>query len=452
MNLEMAKMDIIELKEVLSRLENALERDDLGQAAAIIVSLRPADQADLVEALSGHEQVALLAQMKPSESADVLEEMVDEQAAALAELLSPARLGEILDEMEVDEAVDVLKNLDPQQAAEALREMEEPQAVIPLMRYPDDTAGGLMTGAVITLRRSWTASKALAELRRVGPHADSTYYLFVVDENNLLLGVVGLRELVTAPEEKLISEIMTQDIVSVPVTMDQEECARLLSRHGFLALPVVDEIGRFVGVITADDLIEVTVNEATEDMYRMVGISGEERVFGPAKLSVLKRIPWLAINMVTLFVAITVVDFFEPVIAGLVTLAIFLPLVSGEGGNAGSQTATVIVRGLALGELSAGDTRRVLSKELKVSFINGALIGLGTGLVAFIWKQDWRIAVAIISAMILNFLMAASTGVLIPLGLQKMKVDPALASAAFVTGFTDTFGFLFFLGIVALLV
>ena len=155
--------------------------------------------------------------------------------------------------------------------------------------------------------------------------------------------------------------------------------------------------------------------------------------------------------MVTLFIAITVVDFFEPIIAALVTLAIFLPLVSGEGGNAGSQTATVIVRGLALGELSVSDTRRALSKELKVSFINGAIIGLGTGLVAFVWKQDWRIAAAIFLAMILNFLMAASTGVLIPLGLQKMKVDPALASAAFVTGFTDTFGFLFFLGIVALL-
>ena len=260
-------MDIIELEDVLSKLQTALERDDLAQAAAIIESLRPADQADLIEVLSGHDQVTLLAQLKPAESADVLEERVDEHAAALAELLSPTKLGEILDEMEVDEAVDVLKDLDPQQAAAALREMEEPQTVIPLMRYPDDTAGGLMTAAVITLRRSWTAREALAELRRVGPHSDSTYYLFVVDDEDVLLGVVGLRELVTAPENELIGEIMIKDIVSVPVTMDQEDCARLLSRHGFLALPVVDELGRFAGVITADDLIEVTENEATEDMY-----------------------------------------------------------------------------------------------------------------------------------------------------------------------------------------
>lgn len=445
-------METSELDKVLSQLRVSLERNDLGQAVAIIESLRPADQADLVEELAGPEQVSLLMRLNPSDSADVLEEMGDEHAAALAELLSPAALGGILDEMEVDEAADVLKDLDPQQAAEALREMVGPEEVIPLLRYPDDTAGGLMTRAVITLRRRWSADEALAELRRIGPHSDSTYYLFVVDDSELLLGVVGLRELVSAPGDTLISELMTQDIVSVPVTMDQEECARVLSRHGFLALPVVDEIGRFVGVITADDLIEVAEDEATEDMYRMVGISGEERVFGPASHSAVKRFPWLAVNMVTLFVAITVVDFFEPVISGLVVLAVFLPLVSGEGGNAGSQTTTVIVRGLAMGEVSSRDAPRALGKELKVSFINGALIGLGTGLIAFIWKQDWRIAAAICLAMILNFLMAAATGVLIPLGLRKLKVDPALASAAFVTGFTDTFGFLFFLGIVSLLV
>ncbi len=445
-------MESSELDNILSELRVSLEQNDLSRAVAIIESLRPADQADLVEELDGHEQVTLLTQLNPSDSADLLEEMGDEYAAALAELLTAAELGDILDEMEVDEAADVLKDLDPQQAADALREMEDPETVIPLLRFPDDTAGGLMTRAVITLHQDWTADAALAELRRVGPHSDSTYYLFVVDEKESLLGVVGLRELVTAPGDTLVGELMTKDIVSVPVTMDQEDCARLLSRHGFLALPVVDEIGRFVGVITADDLIEVTEDEATEDMYRMVGIMGEERVFGPTSLSILKRLPWLAINIVTLFIAITVVDFFEPVIAGLVTLAVFLPLVSGEGGNAGSQTTTVIVRGLALGEVNSRDALRALVKELKVSFVNGALIGMGTGAMAFIWKQDWRISVAIALAMILNFLMAAATGVLIPLGLMKLKIDPALASAAFVTGFTDTFGFLFFLGIVTLLV
>lgn len=440
------------LNEVLTELQVSLENDDLVGAIKLIEALRPADQADIMEELDTPDQVALLSRLEPVESADVLEEMQDEDAAVLAELLPSEQLADILDKMESDEAADVLGDLPQEKVTEALRGMDEPEDVISLLRYPDDTAGGLMTGAVITLHQDWTTERALAELRRVGPESDSTYYLFVVDEEGRLLGVIGLRDLVAAPVDMPIVERMATDVVSVLVTTDQEECARTLSRYGYMALPVVDEIGRFLGVITADDLIEVAEDEATEDMYRMVGITGEERVFGSARESILKRLPWLAINILTLFIAISVVDVFEEVIAGMVALAVFLPLVSGEGGNAGSQTATVIVRGIALGEVSPGDVTRALVKEVRVSLINGALIGLGTAAVAYFWKGDWRISAGICLAMILNFLMAAATGVLIPLGLKKVNVDPALASAAFVTGFTDTFGFLFFLGIVSLLV
>ena len=441
------------LDQVLSELRLALENDDLLGAIRLIDALRPADQADLMEELEPPDQVALLSQLSAVDSADVLEEMEDEEAAMLAELLPTEQLADILDEMESDEAADVLGDLTQEKAAETLREMDEPEDVVSLLRYPDDTAGGLMTQAVITLRQDWTARQALAELRRLGPESESSYYLFVVDEVDRLLGVIGLRDLATMPIDMPIAERMKTDVVSVLVTADQEECARVLSRHGFLALPVVDEIGRFLGVITADDLIEVSEDEATEDMYRMVGITGEEeRVFGSVWDSILKRLPWLAVNMLTLFIAITVVDAFEAVIAGLVALAVFLPLVSGEGGNAGSQTATIIVRGLALGEILPSDGMRALGKELRVALVNGILIGLGTAVVAQLWKGDMRISIAICLAMILNFLMAAASGVLIPLGLKKLKIDPALASAAFVTTFTDTFGFLFFLGIVSLLV
>jgi magnesium transporter len=447
-----ANMQEQALNEILDELRVSLEQDDLVRAVKTIEALRPADQADLVEGLEATDQVTLLTSLDPSDSADVLEEMDDEDAAELAGMLSPVQLADILDEMEADEAADVLGDLPALAVTEALREMEEPEEVISLLRYPDDTAGGLMTRAVITLHPDWTADQALVELRRIGPGTDSTYYLFVTALDERLLGVVGLRNLVSVPAETHIADMMTTDVISVLVSTDQEECARTISHYGYLALPVVDEIGRFLGVITADDLIEVAEDEATEDMYRMVGITGDESVFSPSRVSVVKRLPWLAINMLTLFIAITVVDAFEFVIAGMVALAVFLPLVSGEGGNAGSQTATIIVRGIALGEVSSLDGIRALVKELKVGLINGAIIGLGTALVAYIWKDDWRIAVAICLAMILNFLMAATTGVLIPLALKKINVDPALASAAFVTGFTDTFGFLFFLGIVTLLV
>ena len=445
-------MEPFVLDDVLARLRTALEQGDLATAVGLIEALQPADQADLVEGLDDEAQVALLSQLAPANSADVLEEMEDADAAALAELLPVVDLAGILDEMEADEAADVLGDLPPERVAEALREMEEPNGIIPLLRYPDDTAGGLMTPAVVTLRRYWRAQEALEELRRVGPDADSAYYLFVTDRWQRLMGVVGLRDLVVAMPETVIESMMDPSVVSVPVTADQEDCARILSRYGFLALPVVDEVGRLVGVITADDLIEVAEDEATEDMYRMVGITGEERVFSPLRQSVVKRLPWLAVNMLTLFLAITVVDAFEFVIASMVALATFLPLVSGQGGNAGSQTTTVIVRGLALGEIELRTGLRALSKELAAALINGALIGLGTGITIYIWKGEWVISLAVGLAMVLNFLVAALAGVLVPLGLMRIKVDPALASAAFVTALTDTFGFLFFLGIATLLI
>ncbi len=444
-------MDAFVLDDILAQLRAALERDDLASAVAVIESLQPADQADLVEELSDADQLALLARLDPADSADVLEEMEDEDAAALAERLPVAHLAGILDEMEADEAADVLGDLSPERAEEALREMEEPGEVIPLLQYPDDTAGGLMTPAIVTLRRGWRAQEALEELRRTGPEADSAYYLFVTDDYGTLQGVVGLRDLVVALPETVIEAMMDPNVVSVPVMADQELCARTLSRYGFLALPVVDELGRLVGVITADDLIEVAEDEATEDMYRMVGISGEERAFGPLRFSVLKRLPWLAINMATLFVAITVVNAFEWVIAGMVALATFLPLVSGEAGNAGSQTTTVIVRAMALGEVTVRNGVRALAKEVAAAAINGAIIGAGTGLVIYIWKGEPVIALAAGLAMVLNFLVGALAGVLVPLGLKLMRVDPALASAAFVTAVTDTLGFLFFLGIATLL-
>ena len=444
-------MDAFVLDDVLAKLRAALERDDLSGATSVIASLQPADQADLVEELSDADRMSILSQLAPPDSADLLEEMEDEDAAALAELLPIADLAGILDEMEADEAADVLGDLTPERAAEALREMDQPSDIISLLQYPDDTAGGLMTPVVVTLRRDWRARDALRVLRQVGPDADSAYYLYVTDRAGILLGVVGLRDLVVALPETTIEALMDPNVVSVPVMADQEYCARTLSRYGFLVLPVVDDEDRLVGVITADDLIEVAEDEATEDMYLMVGISGEERVFGPLFPSVIKRLPWLAINMATLFIAVTVVNAFEAVIAGTVALATFLPLVSGEGGNAGSQTTTVIVRGMALGEVTVRNGTRALAKELAAAAINGAIIGLGTAVVIYLWKQDAAIALAAMLAMVLNFLMAALSGVLVPLGLKLMRVDPAVASAAFVTAVTDTLGFLFFLGIATLL-
>lgn len=448
-------MSSLQFDEIIKEIRTKLVANDIEGALELIEHLHPADRADVVTELKPENQILVLTNLDPSESADVLEEMEDEDAASFAEMVPPQDLAVILDEMESDEVVDVLGVLSPEYSALALDKMEDftRERAKSLLKYPDDTAGGLMTTAILTLREDWTVHRTLIELRRIGPQTDSLYYLFVTDENEHLLGVLALRTLVAHVEETIVGRIMESDVISVNVMTDQEECAVILRKYGFLALPVVDDSGRLLGVITADDLIEVAEDEATEDMLRLAGIiaDGEERVFGPTRLSIVKRLPWLAINIITLMIAVSVIDIFEDLIAGLVILAVFLPIVSGEGGNAGSQTVTVIIRGLAIGEISVSDARQALIKESLVTIVNGAIIGLGTAVVAYVWKGNLIVALAIFLAMVLNFLVAALSGVLIPLGLKKLNIDPALASAAFVTGFTDTFGFLFFLGIVTLL-
>jgi magnesium transporter len=237
-----------QLDEVLIELRVSLEKDDLKQAKTIIDSLLPPDQAVLVEVLEAPAQVALINNLDPGESANLMGMMHDQDAVALAELLPSDQLAEILDNMEDNVAVDILGELPQEKVAETLQEMEAPKKVIPLLRYPPDTAGGLMTRAVITLRSSWTVKEALAALRRLGPASNSTYYLFITDENNLRKGVIGLCELVTAPADDRMADRMNTEVVTVPVTTDQEECALILTRHKSLALPVVDEIGSLLGL------------------------------------------------------------------------------------------------------------------------------------------------------------------------------------------------------------
>ncbi|MCY3414288.1 MAG: magnesium transporter [Candidatus Heimdallarchaeota archaeon] len=441
------------LDHLFAKIKEHLENNNLKDAIKLLEEIQPADQADFIEELDSKDQLALIRRLDPSDSADMFEELEDDVAVTIADQMRPKVLAGILDEMESDEAADVLSDIDPELALKTLNHMDEAEEIKDLMQYAPDTAGGLMTSSVVPIRANWTAHRAIQEVKQIGSKSDSSHYLFVLDPEDKLVGVAGLRDIVIAEEDTPVADLMGTKVISVHVNTDQEECAQVLSRYSYLAIPVIDDDKKFLGVITADDLIEVAVEEGTEDLFKMVGISSsDENVFTPPRFSVVKRLPWLAINMVTLFIAITVVDAFESVIAGMVVLAVFLPLVSGEGGNAGSQTTTVIVRGLSLGEISLKDSRKALTKEIIVSLLNGFIIGLGTAVIVQLWKGDWRISLALMLAMILNFLLAAIAGVLVPITLKKFNVDPALASAAFVTSVTDTFGFLFFLGIVALII
>ena len=272
----------------------------------------------------------------------------------------------------------------------------------------------------------------------------------MTDAQQKLLGVISLRDLVFRNPERRIGDIMNPKVTVIRVDADQEEIARQFEHYHYLGLPVLDEQGRLVGIVRANDVIQIAHQEATEDMQLMVGLSGEERALTPWNKSIRTRLPWLLVNLATAFLAAAVVGFFESTIAQWTVLAIFLPIVAGQGGNAGAQTLTVIIRDLALGEISHGDGRKALTKELLLGLANGLAVGLVVGVISYVWKGEVILGLVVGLAMLLNMVAAALSGVLIPFGLKAMKIDPALASSIFLTTVTDVAGFFFFLGLATL--
>jgi magnesium transporter len=273
------------------------------------------------------------------------------------------------------------------------------------------------------------------------------FYLYVVDARRHLVGVTSLRRLLLVSPETPLKRIMTADVTSVRVDTDQEEVARQVASYNLLAVPVVDEENKLAGVVTVDDVIDVIKDEATEDLLRLAGVSGDERIATPAGEAIRKRLPWLGVNLVTAFLAASVVALFESTIEQVTALAVFMPIVAGMGGNAATQTLTVIVRGLALGELSFANAKKALAKESLIGVGNGLALGVVAAGVAWVTKSDPMLGLLLGMAMLCNMFVAATMGTLVPLGLKALKVDPALASAVFITTFTDVVGFASFLGL-----
>jgi magnesium transporter len=315
-----------------------------------------------------------------------------------------------------------------------------------LLEYGEQTAGRIMNPAVFALNEDLTVGEAITALQG-SRDVEMVFYLYVVDVRRHLVGVTSLRRLLLVSPETPLKRIMTPDIISVRVDTDQEEVARQVASYNLLAVPVVDEENKLVGVVTVDDVIDVIKDEATEDLLRLAGVSGDERISTPAGEALRKRLPWLGVNLVTAFVAASVVALFEGTIEKVTALAVFMPIVAGMGGNAATQTLTVIVRGLALGELSWANARKALGKEAVVGLGNGLALGLVAAGVAWVTKNDPMLGLLLGMAMVCNMFVAATAGTLVPLGLKAMKVDPALASSVFITTFTDVVGFASFLGL-----
>jgi magnesium transporter len=443
-------MDPVDVDTLLEQVREALAEQNWNRAVALVEALRPPDQADLFGELPPAEQDQLLPRLDLENSADILEELEEEEAAEIAARLKADQLARIVEEMEPDEAADLLGDIAPEQVDRVLAAMEEPEEIRPLLDHPDESAGGQMTSAKITLHEDMTVEQAIAHLRVVAPESEDVYYLFVVDEEVRLAGVVSLRQIVVAPPSTRIADIMDPDVIHVKAHVDQEEAARLMSRYDLLALPVVDDEGRLLGLITHDDLVQVLEEEATEDIYRLGGVLEEHPPDVPVPAALRTRLPWLVLNLGMALASAAVLSLFESTIAQVAALAAFFPIVAGVSGSAGTQTLTVTVRGLALGELSPRDGLRALGREILIGLANGVAVGVLVAVIALVWKGTPMLGGVAGLATLLNMLGAGIAGALVPVTMQVLKIDPALGSPILVTTITDTCGYFIYLGLATL--
>jgi len=438
----------------LDSVKRLLRIGATGNLLNLLQKQHPADLAQIFGELSDRDREAafsLLAERNRRLAMEALSELGPETGALLLATRSAEEIAKLAQEIPSDDAAALLDHL-PEDLSAAVLDLMRPKesgVVENLLEYAERTAGRIMNPHVFALNEDMTVGEAITELQQ-NRDVEMVFYLYVVDERRHLVGVVSLRRLLLVSPETPLKRIMTAELISARVDMDQEEVAREVAAYNLLAIPVVDEENKLVGIITVDDVIDVIKDEATEDIYRLAGVAGDERAFTPARESLRKRLPWLGLNLATAAVAAIVVFQFHDIIGALPFLAALMPIVAGMGGNAGTQTLTVVVRGIALGELTWGNSRKALVKEVLVGLGNGVALGAVAALVMWGISGNPMLGVVLGMAMILNLFVAALAGTLVPLGLRAANVDPALASSVFITTMTDVFGFFSFLGLATL--
>ena len=435
-------------------LERLLSGEDDALAEERLAELHPSSLGPLLGDLSS-DQIRRLIDLlfARHRAAPLLADLPPELLPEILEAVQDTRLAEILARLEIDDMLLLVEHL-----AEDRRESVQRALPAPLRRelrhaelYPPDSAGRAMVTHFIALRQEMTAQEAIEEIRQEGETGDSALHLYVVDEARHLLGVVPIRKLVSVPPETSVGTLMVPESVSISSEADQEEAARLVARYDLLALPVTDPDDRMVGIITVDDVIDVITEEATEDIYHLAGLSEADRVFTAARVSISKRLPWMIVNLGTAFTAAFVVGLFESTLDQLVSLAVFLPVVAGIGGNGGIQALTVITRSIALGEIEFSSGLRAIGKELWVGLVVGTAAGILSGFIAYLWQGNPVLGVVLLLAMIITMAVASLLGAAIPLLLKALGQDPAVGAGVLVTFFTDALGFFSFLGIATLL-
>ncbi|MFZ3089965.1 MAG: magnesium transporter [Nitrospirota bacterium] len=439
---------------VIDSIRRLLRRGAIGPISKIINKQHPADIAKSISEVEKKDRFLLF---------ELIQD-VKAKAGAIVEVEEAIRM-EMLNEMPIDDIVAILHEIPSDKAADIIGKMPEDKAkellnmmkaenskeVKGLLKFEEETAGGIMIPQFFALSENTTVQQAIKALQKA-KDVEMVFYIYVTDDKGRLVGVLSIRQLLLVPPRKQLKDIMVRDVISVTTDMDQEEVARRVARYNILAIPVVDKENKLVGIITVDDIIDVIKDEATEDIYKMAGLNIDERALDPIFSSIRRRLPWLYINLLTAILAASVVGLFTNTIQTFAILAAYMPIVAGMGGNAATQTLTVIIRGMALGELTFGNTMKALLKESSAGLINGIATGVAMGVIAYLWNGNYMLGVVVCLAMIINMFVAGLTGTLIPVILRAFKIDPAVASTVVVTTFTDVVGFFSFLGIATLLI
>ncbi|NIM51550.1 MAG: magnesium transporter [Gemmatimonadales bacterium] len=425
---------------------------DIGRFLVHARKLHPSDLSDILAGLEPDVRLKLVKTLPPEVVSEALAEMEEEEhPEELLAALRPEQAADIVEELEDDDAVDLIAELPPETAARILSSVADRADIERLLTYDEESAGGRMTAAVVAVSQQVTAGQAIEEVRRQAEQVGEFYQVYCVDDRDRLVGILPLQRMVVAKPETPVREIMEPPPAVASPELDQEEVARLMARYNVPAIPVVDHGGKLLGRITFDDVIDVVEAERTEDLLKFGGAAGDEHLAGEWHHAVRRRLPWLYLNLLTAFFAAAVVLVFEETISQIVVLAALMPIVAGLGGSAGTQALAVTVRRIALGMIPTHSGFALVGKEMLVGIINGLAIGLVVGLVTVATGRGWQLGAVVMLAMWGSLMVAATVGAAVPLVLQKLGVDPAVASSGFVSAVTDIAGFFLLLGLAAML-
>ncbi len=442
-----------DLEKLVAELEGLIDRNDPGSILELVKDHHPVEIAEMLDHLPEEKKRFLFELLDPKVAADVLQEVSDLSRDQLLVSIQVPRLEAIIDQTASDDAADIIGELPAEQAEKVLDRIppERARELRQLLRYDEESAGGIMSKQYVSVPQDATVQEAIERIRASHEEAEFVYYLYATDRRGALVGFVPLAQLVLGRPDQKVSEVMESDVVSVPTDMDQEEVAGLVEKYDLAAIPVVDRAGRLVGRITVDDVVDVIVDEASEDISKMAGTTDEEIRHDSALRIASIRLPWIVISLLGGILSGTIISHFRGTLGSLLALAFFIPVITAMGGNIGIQSSAIVVRGLATGEVGLFDVARRLLREARIGLLMGLMCGGIVGVVAFAWQGNALLGVIVGSAMLSAITVAATMGALVPLIFKRMNIDPAIATGPFVTMSNDIVGLFIYFGLAFML-